>query len=86
MVGMKSHWRLGTLAAGLLLALPAVTRAAEPVKPVTFSKDVAPILQAKCQSCHEPGSIGPMSLITYQEARPWAKSIRARVSDRKSVV
>ena len=83
MVGMKTHWRLGTLAAGLLLALPAVTRAADPAKPVTFSKDVAPILQAKCQSCHEPGSIGPMSLITYQEARPWAKSIRARVSSRQ---
>ncbi|MEQ1907645.1 MAG: cytochrome c [Vicinamibacterales bacterium] len=83
MVGMKSHWRLGTLAAGLLLALPAVTRAAEPAKPVTFSKDVAPILQAKCQSCHEPGSIGPMSLMTFQEARPWAKSIRARVSTRQ---
>ena len=81
MVGMK---RLGTLAAGLLLALPAVTSGADTAKPVTFSKDVAPILQSKCQSCHEPGSIGPMSLITYQEARPWAKSIRARVSTRQT--
>src|SRR6185503_1501427 len=50
---------------------------------VTFSKDVAPIFQVKCQSCHEPGSIAPMSLMTYEEARPWAKSIRARVSTRQ---
>jgi hypothetical protein len=46
---------------------------------VTFSKDIAPILQAKCQDCHQPNSIAPMSLITYQETRPWAKSIRERV-------
>ena len=51
--------------------------------PVTFSKDVAPIFQKKCQECHQPGSIAPMSLITYQEARPWAKSIRERVSARQ---
>ena len=83
MVGMKHHWRLGTLAAGLLLALPVVTRAAEPAKPVTFSKDVAPIFQAKCQECHQPNSIAPMSLITYQEARPWARSIKERVATRQ---
>ena len=45
----------------------------------TFSKDVAPIFQAKCQACHQPNSIAPMSLITYQEARPWARSIKERV-------
>ena len=50
---------------------------------VTFSKDVAPIFQAKCQECHQPNSIAPMSLITYKEARPWAKSIRERVSTRQ---
>ena len=43
--------------------------AAEVPKQVTFSKDVAPILQARCQSCHEPGSIAPMSLRTFQETR-----------------
>jgi hypothetical protein len=80
---MTRHWGLGTIAAGVLVALPAVVLGAEPAKPVTYSKDVAPILQAKCQSCHEPGSIGPMSLMTYQEVRPWAKSIRARVSARQ---
>jgi len=50
---------------------------------VTFSKDVAPILQAKCQECHQPNSIAPMSLITFQEARPWARSIKERVMTRQ---
>jgi hypothetical protein len=52
-------------------------------RPVTFSKDVAPILQQKCQECHQPESIAPMSLITYQEVRPWARSIRERVASRQ---
>ena len=46
---------------------------------VTFSKDIAPIFQAKCQECHQPNSIAPMSLITYNDARPWARSIKERV-------
>ena len=49
---------------------------------MTFNRDVSPILQARCQSCHEPGSIGPMSLVTYQDARPWARSIKSRVEAR----
>ena len=51
--------------------------------PVTFSKDVAPIFQAKCQECHQPNSIAPMSLITYQDARPWARAIKERVVARQ---
>src|SRR5438067_4889529 len=47
--------------------------------PVTFTKDVAPILQRSCQNCHRPGSIAPMSLLTYNEARPWARSIKEKV-------
>jgi peroxiredoxin len=43
---------------------------------VTFTRDVAPILQAKCQSCHRPGEIGPFSLLTYEAARPWAGLIK----------
>ncbi len=50
---------------------------------VTFTKDVAPILQRSCQVCHRPGSIAPMSLTSYEEARPWARSIRQRVSRRE---
>ena len=52
-------------------------------KPVTFSKDVAPILQAKCEECHRKGTAAPMSLVTYQEARPWAKAIKERVVTRQ---
>jgi hypothetical protein len=46
---------------------------------VTFAKDVAPILQKNCQVCHRPGSIAPMSLLTYGEARPWARSMKQKV-------
>jgi hypothetical protein len=50
---------------------------------VTFTKDVAPIFQEKCEACHRPESIAPMSLRTYEESRPWARSIRARVESRE---
>ena len=50
---------------------------------VTFTKDVAPILQDKCEVCHRPNNIGPMSLISYEEVRPWARSIRSRVISRE---
>ena len=46
----------------------------------TFTKDVAPILNKNCVSCHREGDIAPMSLLTYEQARPWAKSIRERVA------
>ena len=66
-----------------LAAVAATAHAAGPAAPVTFSKDVAPILQSKCQDCHQPNSIAPMSLITYQDARPWARSIKERVATRQ---
>ncbi|HEY7387988.1 MAG TPA: hypothetical protein VH640_05735 [Bryobacteraceae bacterium] len=50
---------------------------------VTFTKDVAPILQERCQVCHRPNTFAPMSLLTYEEARPWAKSIRQKVLARE---
>jgi hypothetical protein len=50
---------------------------------ITFNRDVAPILQKRCQSCHRPGESAPMSLLTYQEVRPWAKAIRNAVASRK---
>lgn len=46
----------------------------------TFSRDVAPIFYAKCTECHRPGEIAPMSLLTFEEARPWAKSIAKNVA------
>lgn len=51
--------------------------------PVTFTKDVLPILQNRCQACHRPGEIAPMSLLTYKDARPWAKAIREAVLIRR---
>jgi hypothetical protein len=82
-------WKLGGVIVAAVaigaVTLPAASPDAAstvPAKP-TFSKDIAPILQAKCQSCHEPGSIAPMSLITFDEVRPWARSIRLRVSTRQ---
>src|ERR687890_1468011 len=56
---------------------------AEPARTPTFTKDVKPIFQAKCESCHRPNSIAPMSLVTYEETRPWARSIRTRVAARQ---
>ena len=52
-------------------------------QPPTFTKDVAPIFQEKCEACHRPDSIAPMSLKTYAEVRPWARSIKQRVSTRQ---
>ncbi len=49
---------------------------------VTFSKDVAPILNTNCVSCHRPGEIGPMSFTSYKETRPWARSIKEKVVTR----
>src|SRR5437867_4553421 len=49
----------------------------------TFSKDVAPILQNRCQACHRPGEAGPMPFLTYSQARPWAKAIRTAVLTKK---
>jgi hypothetical protein len=66
-----------------LLAIPAAAQAAPAGAPVTFTKDVAPIFQSKCESCHRPDSMAPMSLVTYEDARPWAKSIAARISSRQ---
>ena len=73
---------LCAMVAGVITTTPALAQddsAAE----VTFTKDVAPILQRSCQMCHRTGSIAPMSLLTYEETRPWARSIKDRVSTRK---
>jgi hypothetical protein len=50
---------------------------------VTFNKDVLPILQKNCQTCHRPGEIGPMPLLTYEGTRPWAKAIKTAVLTKK---
>ena len=66
----------GLISASLALPVAALAQS------VTFAKDVAPILRAKCQECHQPGSIAPMSLVTYEDARKYARRIKARVAAR----
>jgi len=60
---------------GVLAGQDAVT--------VTFNRDVLPILQKNCQSCHRPGQVAPMPLLTYQQTRPWAKAMKTAVTTRK---
>jgi len=66
----------------LLSLTAAFALAAEPPA-ITFHKDVEPILQRNCQSCHRPGEIAPMSFLTYKDVRPWAKAMKAAVALRK---
>jgi hypothetical protein len=81
MPSLKSKW----IASSVVLVALATPALAEELtnRTITFAKDVAPIFQAKCQECHHKGSIAPMSLVTYEESRPWAKSIRQRVIERQ---
>jgi hypothetical protein len=67
--------------AGFVLALTASAAPNSPV--VTFNKDVLPVLQKQCQECHRPGEVAPMSFMSYQETRPWAKAIKAAVLTKK---
>ena len=68
-------------AAGLIA--PRNASAADAPAAPTFTKDVAPILMHSCVSCHRPGQVAPMSLLSYEDARPWARSIKTRVSKRE---
>jgi len=63
--------------------LTVATSLAAPPSDITFNRDVLPILQANCQSCHRPGEIGPMALLTYEGTRPWAKAMKTAVASRK---
>ena len=75
--------RLCSLGVLISAILPSLAVAAElTAKTPTFAKDVAPIFQEKCQACHRAGSMAPMSLVTYDETRPWVKSIKERVVTR----
>ena len=65
-------------------ALYPATFAAQSGPPAaTFTRDIAPILQKSCQNCHRPGAIAPMSLLTYQDVRPWARAIKQKVQARE---
>lgn len=79
LTGLSVVVLLAAAAAAMIWSRPAgASGAAAP----TFSKDVAPIFVKNCMSCHRPGEIAPMSLMTYKEVRPWAKAIREKVARR----
>src|SRR5499426_4015923 len=82
MAGTRRVWAATAFAA--LFAVPAalniVSAQAPPSAEVTFSKDIVPILQRSCQECHHADGVAPMSLVTYEEVRPWARSMKARTA------
>src|SRR5262245_45943810 len=78
---MKLKWGSAVGAVGLVASVVVHAQSgAPPVPPddVTFTKDIAPILQKHCQTCHRPDSLAPMSLLTYEDARPFARAIKTR--------
>ena len=80
---MKTKVALAIAPAVLLAAFAGVRAHAQPgAAAPTFSKDVAPILYKNCVSCHRPGEAAPMSLLTYEQARPYAKAIANAVTNR----
>ncbi len=74
---------LGVLA--ILAAMPVLAAGQEAAgeRGLTFTRDVAPIIHRSCSGCHRPDEVAPMSLMTYEEVRPWARSIRNRVASRE---
>ena len=70
---------LTLLAVAAVVVMSPGLAGAKDTQEVTFSKDVAPILQRSCQVCHRPNNMAPMSLLSYAEVRPWAKSIKNKV-------
>lgn len=83
MADARIRWGAWVGAMGLALVAAPAAAQTQPATQVTFTKDVAPIFQKACESCHRKDSIGPMSLVTYEESRPWARSIKARVAARQ---
>jgi mono/diheme cytochrome c family protein len=73
---------LRVFAAGLLMGT-AVIAATKSAPSATFNRDVLPILQQRCQECHRPGEVAPMSFVTYKETRPWAKAIKDSILTKK---
>lgn len=83
-MGMRSALvgLVGVVGAVAMLAPVGVAGQAPAAQTVTFTKDIAPILQRSCQNCHRPGSVAPMSLLTYEQARPYAAAIKRRTAIR----
>ena len=72
--------KLGLLMAAAVfsLPLPVAAQSAAAAGEITYSKDIAPILQRSCENCHRADGVAPMSLVTYEEVRPWARAIKQR--------
>ncbi len=79
----NSNIRLTVMAIAVIVSCSQLVHAQSANNAITFTKDIAPIFQEKCQACHRTDSMAPMSLVTYEEARPWAKAIRERVITRQ---
>lgn len=73
-------WGLALCSVLMMTNISALS-AATPVP--SFARDVAPIPFAKCVNCHRPGEVAPMSLLTYDQARPWARAIKDKVVSRE---
>ena len=85
MASAKKSWTLTIgqsvfVLCSLALIAPFGLKASPAAEPgdVTFTKDIAPILQRSCQTCHRPGGVAPMSLVSYDDVRPWARAIKQR--------
>ena len=65
-------------AIGVAVPLTVTAQQGAVTREVTFTKDIAPILQRSCENCHRPDGVAPMSLVTYEDARPWARAIKQR--------
>src|SRR5262245_34125081 len=78
---------LGLLAGVVALTLASFSTVHTASSPAavtpTFAKDVAPIMFAKCATCHRAGEVAPMALLSYEDARPWAKAIKSKVVARE---
>jgi hypothetical protein len=78
------RFTIGTLFLGVSMMMSGGAAAPQAAGPApTFAKDVAPILYTRCVDCHRPAMFAPMSLVTYEEVRPWARAIKSRVVKRE---
>jgi hypothetical protein len=79
MATMRFHVPVGVFIAVVLLPVTVLGQTSS----LTYAKDIAPLLNAKCVTCHRPGEVAPMSLMTYNDVRPWARAIKSKVVSRQ---
>lgn len=79
----RMNYFVRMIAVALFVQSAVIAFADDDANPITYTKHVAPILNQHCAECHRPGEVAPMSLISYEEVRPWAKAIRTEVSERR---